>query len=333
MNHNNTPEQIPRTLIIDDDAMMRLLLRETLERQGFWVEEAEHGAAGLALFAKAKPDVVLLDVMMPEMDGFTVCAELRKLPKGGRLPILMMTGLDDADSINRAYDVGATDFITKPINWEVLGHRVRYMLRASHAFEGLAKSAARLIDAQRIARLGNWDWDIEAGVVDWSDEVPTMLGKLPGEVDISPEGLLTLVHRDDRESVKQSFMAALKSSSSVAADCRIVFADGSEHILDIQAKVIRDPCGKATRMHGTIQDITERKDAEERIRLTWCLPISSRRSFAKSRSSVSIPAGCRKKPTRSCATRRIAMVSASECIPRRRRRLSSTSRSMARRAL
>jgi len=261
---HNKSKQIPVALVIDDDATMRFLLRDTLEREGFSVEEAEHGAAGLALYASVKPDVVLLDVVMPEMDGFAACAELRKLPNGRRLPILMMTGLNDVESINQAYEAGATDFITKPVNSELLGHRVRYMLRASSAFADLAKSEARLINAQRIARLGNWDWDIEAGV-DWSDEVYTILGKRPGEVDTSLDGLLSLVHRDDRESIKQSFIAALNSGGSVAADCRIVFADGSEHILNIQTEVTRDPCGKATRMHGTIQDITDRKDAE-RIR-------------------------------------------------------------------
>ncbi|HSF48347.1 MAG TPA: EAL domain-containing protein [Burkholderiales bacterium] len=258
--------QDPIALIVDDDAMMRLLLRETLEREGFRVEEAEHGAAGVALFAQIKPDVVLLDVMMPEMDGFTACAELRKLPHGLRLPILMMTGLDDVESIDRAYQAGGTDFITKPINWEVLGYRVRYMLRASQAFEELAKNESRLLDAQRVARLGYWDWDIAAGKVDWSDEVYALIGKKRGEMDATFESLVALVHRDDRESVRQAFVAALKDDASNATDCRITFADGSQHILNIQAKVTRDESGRAARMHGTIQDITERKDAEERIR-------------------------------------------------------------------
>src|SRR5439155_21400368 len=84
--------------------------------------------------------------------------------------------------------------------------------------------------------------------------------------DISLNGFLSLVHRDDRESVRQSLIASLKSGEPLASDCRIRFADGSERILNIQAKVMRDASGQAIRMHGTIQDITERKDAEQRIR-------------------------------------------------------------------
>ncbi|MCP4407637.1 MAG: response regulator, partial [Gammaproteobacteria bacterium] len=69
---------------------------------------------------------ILLDVMMPEMDGFTMCAELRKLADGKHVPVLMMTGLDDVDSVNHAYAAGATDFIPKPVNYTLLVHRVRY---------------------------------------------------------------------------------------------------------------------------------------------------------------------------------------------------------------
>ena len=70
-----------------------------------------------------------MDVVMPVMDGFSVCAKLRESGDGSRVPILIMTGLDDADSIARAYEFGATDFIVKPMNASIIGHRVRYMLR------------------------------------------------------------------------------------------------------------------------------------------------------------------------------------------------------------
>ena len=80
---------------------------------------AEDGAIGLPLFDDATPDLVLLDVMMPNMDGFTFCQKLRALPDKRRIPVLMMTGLDDVDSIHHAYGVGARDFITKPVNWPI----------------------------------------------------------------------------------------------------------------------------------------------------------------------------------------------------------------------
>src|SRR3989442_4967143 len=80
---------------------------------------------------------------MPKLDGFTTCAPLRTLPGGAHTPVLMVTGLDDLESINQAYEAGATDFITKPFNWTILGHRVRYLLRASRAVEALRKSEAK----------------------------------------------------------------------------------------------------------------------------------------------------------------------------------------------
>lgn len=133
----------PLVLVVDDDPMARLLMRTALEQAGFAVEEADNGVAGISAFEHLRPDVVLLDVVMPEMDGFSACEQIRKLPGGELTPIFMVTGLDDLDSINRAYEVGATDFLAKPINWGVLGHHVKYMLRASRAFSQLKQSEAK----------------------------------------------------------------------------------------------------------------------------------------------------------------------------------------------
>ena len=106
--------------------------------------EAEDGVPALELFRTHKVDVVLLDVMMIELDGFAVCSTIRGMPNGEHIPIMMMTGLDDTVSINTAYDAGATDFVTKPINYGVLTHRVRYMLRAARIADELRRSEARL---------------------------------------------------------------------------------------------------------------------------------------------------------------------------------------------
>lgn len=138
--HCEDIRKIPLVLVIDDDPGIRHLTRDILEEGGFTVEEAADGAAGLTAFERVKPDIVLLDVVMVGMDGFTVCSKLRTLPGGKHTPVLMATGLDDVASINRAYEVGATDFITKPINWVILAHRIRYMLRASQASDALRKT-------------------------------------------------------------------------------------------------------------------------------------------------------------------------------------------------
>jgi len=142
-----TEKERPLILIVDDDFTIRLLMREALEQSGFLVAEAASGSEALALFAQHPPEIVLLDVMMPNVDGFTTCAALRQLPGGARVPVVMVTGLDDLDSINRAYEVGATDFITKPIVWPILGHRVHYILRSSRAMAELHESQAALRQA------------------------------------------------------------------------------------------------------------------------------------------------------------------------------------------
>ena len=260
------PQPAPLVLVIDDDGMMRMLVREALESGGFRVEEAEDGEQGLALFPALRPDVVLLDVVMPGMDGFDTCAALRRLPAGARVPVLMMTGLDDTASVNRAYEVGATDFVTKPIAWPILSHRVRYLLRSSQAFDALLRSEERLAEAQRLAQLGHWDWNLDRGVVLRSDEVLRIL-----EVDrdsFAPDyrALLPLLHREDAAALATAIDAALDRAQSFSLECRRVRSDGTTRILHEQAAVTCDESGKPVRIHGTTQDITERRRTEERMR-------------------------------------------------------------------
>lgn len=133
------PEQRPHPviLLVDDSPTVLLQMRRMLEQSGFIIEEATNGADTLTLFSRLKPDLVLLDVMMPGMDGFETCARLRQLPNGRRTPIIMLTSLDDHASITRSYEVGATDFVTKPINAVILTHRLRYMLRGDRAMQEL----------------------------------------------------------------------------------------------------------------------------------------------------------------------------------------------------
>lgn len=134
----------PLVLVVDDDVALQLLARASLEQEGFAVEEATDGAAAIEAFSRVHPDLVLLDVNMPKADGFTVCSRIRELPEGASTPVMMMTGADDVGAIHTAYEVGATDFITKPLHWVLLGYRLRYVLRASRIREELAISEAHL---------------------------------------------------------------------------------------------------------------------------------------------------------------------------------------------
>src|SRR5262249_32846270 len=102
-------------LIADDDPNARFMLREFLEEEGYRVTEAENGVQALALYQEAYPSLVLLDAMMPSPDGFQVCSEIQMFPQRKRAPVLMITGLDDQASVDRAFEVGAVDYVTKPI--------------------------------------------------------------------------------------------------------------------------------------------------------------------------------------------------------------------------
>jgi signal transduction histidine kinase len=153
-NANKAPREQPTVVIIDDDAALRVMAREALEQAGFEVEEAADGEQGLAVIESVLPDIVLLDVMMPKLDGFALCTQLRRHPKFVHLPVMMITGLEDVDSIDRAFEIGATHFLTKPINWALLSHHVRYALRNSELEQDLLESdqalRARVADLEEV---------------------------------------------------------------------------------------------------------------------------------------------------------------------------------------
>jgi len=138
----------PTILIVDDDVVIRMLMRDSLEDEGFSVIEAEDGVEACKLCDQAVPSLLIVDAMMPNMDGFELCRELRQRATTRHVPILMATGLDDLGSITKAYESGATDFIAKPLNWVLLNHRIRYMLRAAGTLEDLRQNQQRLRAAQ-----------------------------------------------------------------------------------------------------------------------------------------------------------------------------------------
>jgi predicted signal transduction protein with EAL and GGDEF domain/FixJ family two-component response regulator len=129
-----------RILVADDDATLREIARAMLEQCGFTVQAVGSGDAAVAACALSLPDVALLDVEMPEGNGYQACANIRMLPGGASLPIVMVTGLDDPTSIELAYEAGATDFVVKPLNWPLLAHRIRYVLRGARTIEALRVS-------------------------------------------------------------------------------------------------------------------------------------------------------------------------------------------------
>ncbi|MDH3689840.1 MAG: EAL domain-containing protein [Gammaproteobacteria bacterium] len=253
-------------LVVDDDVSLRLIIRSTLEPGGFTVVEADNGQVALTVFNKVRPDIVLMDIMMPEMDGFAACKALRDLPSGWHVPIVMMTGLDDTESIERSYEAGATDFVTKPINYLLLSHRMNYVLRAKRTADHLRRSQTRLSNAQRIARIGHWEWDAQSQAVHCSNGIREIFGVANVDPFLGIENYLARVHPDDRELARHKIERGIKEGRHYSLPIRISRPDGSERIVyqETEFNVSRD--GEISGAISTVQDITEQKHSEEKVR-------------------------------------------------------------------
>ena len=149
-----TEQPTGHVLIVDDDEIMRDAASGSLTAAGFRVSEAENGLRAIEVLDDLRPDIILLDVMMPEMNGFDTALAVRQKRGYASVPILIMTALDDLESINRAFEVGATDFITKPINWVILVERIRFMTRAVHMMNAQRQLQKDLVQAQKMEALG-----------------------------------------------------------------------------------------------------------------------------------------------------------------------------------
>lgn len=237
------------------------MAREALQQSGFEVLEANDGLLALEIFERSPVDMVLLDVMMGGTDGFAACAAIRETQGGRHVPILMMTGLDDVESINRAYELGATDFITKPINRSILIHRVRYMHRAAQTSANLRDSEQRLERAQRMARLGHWEWDGDSGVLICSTEVERLFTIQSGSVFGSATELFGNIHPDDRAEVLDMLDRAARHGHGFRMTYRVSLDENT--VAYVHQEAVASANGSARCLTGTVQDITERREAEQ----------------------------------------------------------------------
>src|SRR5262245_60556796 len=255
----------PLVLVVDDDEVLRFLTEAALTNAGLEVAEARDGAEALKAIAERRPDIVLLDVNMPVMDGYECCQRLRRQSGCETLPVLMLTGYDDVDSINRAYEAGATDFMTKAANCDIVAHRVRYMLRAARAFDELAESRKQLTSASRIARLASWEWRAGARKIVWSSEIADVLGVPPEMLGDRYKDFVAFVHPEDRDALDAA-QEAVRNGRPFKVEHRVVLPSGAMRWVHAQAEVMRDAAGNVERVSGMLQDITERRAAEECIR-------------------------------------------------------------------
>ncbi|MGL6078248.1 putative bifunctional diguanylate cyclase/phosphodiesterase [Methyloversatilis discipulorum] len=252
-------------LLVDDDVMVRLMAAEALIASGFEVMEAADGEQALELFDRHEFSLVLLDVSLGGIDGFEVCRQMRERPHGRSLPIIMLTGMDDTHSIDSAYSLGATDFVTKPLNWTLLVYRVRYALRAAHTVADLETSERRLAVAQRVARLGGWLWHVDEDRCERSKICLDLWGDTPGSLHEVPFGLLSRVLSPDRQHLREA-MERAREGEAYQMSFRVQRDEETVVTLYEQALPVRDEFGRVVRIEGVTQDVTEREQAQRRIR-------------------------------------------------------------------
>jgi DNA-binding response OmpR family regulator len=144
-----------RILFVDDDPILREFAVVNLATEHAKVETAPDGAEALAAIRANAPDLVLLDLEMPDVDGFQVLQSLRSDPKHRDLPVIVVTGREDVDAVDRAFEAGATSFVVKPLNWRLLSHQVRYVHRTALSERAVAADrAAAAVQLTRLAAEG-----------------------------------------------------------------------------------------------------------------------------------------------------------------------------------
>ena len=253
-------------LITDDDQIACEIAKGILEEQGFVVSLAENGLKMLSQFESDRPNLILLDVEMPELSGFEACERLRSLPGGENIPVIMMTGRDDAEAIERAYEARATDFVSKPVNWVILVQRIRYLLRAAKTFTELERSQLRLLRAQQMANLGYWDWDINNDKLYLSEQASEIVGH-PADATSSLEKYINVVHEDDLEPFSDEVSSYVLKGKPLVFEYRVITAEGEVRcIRNVGEASAVNAENKPTWYMGTVLDLTEQRRNEETIR-------------------------------------------------------------------
>jgi diguanylate cyclase (GGDEF)-like protein len=261
-----TESNLPVVLLIDDDQTLHLWANRNLPEAGFKLISCFDGKEGVEVFKEYSPNIVMIDIEMPGMDGFEVCSKIRFLPNGKNTPVVMMTVTEDHQKIAQAYASGATDFVVKPINWKVLVHRLHYMVKASSNLHKLAQSELRLSRAKNMARLGYWEWQINNDGLYWSDEIYSMVEIDQYEFTPDSTNFWDFIHANDLPYVSKHLQGTIRSKVAATIEFRIVTAKKQERFVSQHMEVVENHKGEIIRLIGTVQDITERKEQENKIR-------------------------------------------------------------------
>ncbi|HEU5233093.1 MAG TPA: EAL domain-containing protein [Terriglobales bacterium] len=249
-----------RLLIVDDNEMNRDMLARRLARKGYVIDVAEHARNLIERVKKDAVDLVLLDIEMPEISGLDALKTLRAAYSSIELPIIMVTAKDQSEDVVRALDLGANDYVTKPIDFPVALARIGTQLSHKRAQEALRESEQRYALAAQGANDGLWDWNLVANNVYYSARWKSMLGYQEHEIGESPEEWLGRIHDADRDRVAEEIAAHQKRSTPhFESEHRMLHRDGTFRWVLSRGLAVHDVAGKALRMAGSLTDITEAK--------------------------------------------------------------------------
>ena len=249
-----------RLLIVDDNEMNRDMLARRLERKGYVVGLAENAQKLLQRVKQDAVDLVLLDVEMPEISGLDALQKLRECYSAAELPIIMVTAKTQSDDIVKALDLGANDYLAKPIDFPVAVARIGTQLSHKRAQEALKESEERYALAARGSNDGLWDWSLSANVMYFSARWKAMLGYQEGEIGDRPEEWFDRIHDADRERVKKEIAAHQEGlTPHFESEHRVLHKDESFRWMLSRGVAIHDVSGNVLRMAGSQTDITEGK--------------------------------------------------------------------------
>lgn len=255
-------EPKPTLLIVDDQAINVQTLHQIFKAD-YRILIATDGPRAIDLCHTGKPDLILLDVVMPDMDGYAVCKTLKSNESTAHVPIIFITGHATAEEECKCLEAGAVDFISKPVNPVVVRSRVRTHLTLKKQTDQLRLSANELACAQRLGNVGSWTLELASGKFTGSDHLGFMLGLEPSTVFSDISALKPLLRGTGWFRLLRSIATAkagIRSSSVELAYCK---ANAPERVLMSNIEPVTGPTGEVVAVRGTMLDITERKIMEE----------------------------------------------------------------------
>ncbi len=248
------PIKKPLILIVDDSVSDRLILSDGLANEGFDVCEAENGVKALEAFETSKPDIVIMDVQMPEKDGFAALIDIRKIENERRTPVLMLTASDDVESINKAFNSGASDYMPKPINLPLLLLRLKFILRDIKRDAMFSRVEQQKENASVLFGLVYWEFSFKTKEIN----ISFANGKKPKWFSESPEfdsDFLSLMHPKNRQQFVDDIKSAVDNNKpfDVEVVCEVEQVKRTLRLVGQS-----DP--ERNFISGAAQDITESKN-------------------------------------------------------------------------